>query len=327
MTTSRTPDHVEWPTLAVAAAIIGGFAAILLVQDHLPTAAVIVALAVLGAWYTSLQHEVIHGHPTPWRNVNALLAALPLDLVTRIADYRDQHLLHHRTEDLTDADLDPESFYVSPQTWHRAGPLRRAGILAMRTLAGRLVLGPFVAAWRHWRRGIASMRSPAGVARVVGHIGAATLVVLVVRASGLSVWVYVAGVCWAGGGLSLLRSFAEHRLPERGSRSAVVRAGTFFSLLFLNNNLHHTHHARPGVPWYELPRVHDAIDGASAAAAGAGLYRGYWEVAWRFLVRPFDVPVAGVAGVAELPPTSPTAVVWAAPTVATLRAAGMEHAG
>jgi fatty acid desaturase len=279
--------------MAVTMAIYAGFAAVLVWHDALPTVVVLVALAVLGAWYNSLQHEVVHGHPTPWRGVNTALAAAPIGLVVPFGVYRETHLAHHRADPLTDPDRDPESFYVSPATWARYGPLRRGAALVMQTLAGRAVFGPPVGAVRWWRR-IVAVRSTADVARIVAHLAAVSLVLLVVHASGLSMWVYIAGVAWAGGALSLLRSFAEHRAQDDGTRSAVVRAGWFFSLLFLNNNLHHTHHTRPGVPWYELPDVHRELDADRAAAAGAGWYRGYGEVARRYLVRPFDEPVRSV---------------------------------
>ena len=58
-----------------------------------------------------------------------------------------------------------------------------------------------------------------------------------------------------------VRSFAEHRFVDGGTQSAVVRAGPVMSLLFLNNNLHLSHHARPGVPWYQLPALHERLDG------------------------------------------------------------------
>jgi fatty acid desaturase len=279
--------RVEWPTVVVAIAIAFGFAVVLVTLESLPTMVVVVALAILGAWYNSLQHEVVHGHPTPWRGVNTALAALPLGLVVPFAAYREIHLAHHRAEPLTDPDLDPESFYVSPETWARCGPLRRAGLRAMSTLAGRMVLGPPVGAVRCWRR-LLSVRSPAALARIAAHVAAVALILLGVRAAGLAPWAYVLGVAWGGGALSLLRSFAEHRRAEAGTACAVVRAGWFFSLLFLNNNLHHTHHARPGVPWYELPRLHARLDGDRIAAAGAGLYRGYGEIARGYLFRPFD---------------------------------------
>ncbi len=102
---------------------------------------------------------------------------------------------------------------------------------------------------------------------------------------------YIAGVAWVGGALTLLRSFAEHRWSPEGSRSAVVRSGPVMSLLFLNNNLHFTHHERPGEPWYRLPAVHRTIDGDAQAASGAGLYASYVELARRYAFRSFDSPV------------------------------------
>ena len=112
--------RVEWPTLVVAVAIAAGFAAVLAWHGRLPLGLVIAALAILGAWYNSLQHEVVHGHPTPWPRFNAALAVIPLGLVVSFATYRSSHLAHHRTPELTDPDVDPESFYVSMRTWSGA---------------------------------------------------------------------------------------------------------------------------------------------------------------------------------------------------------------
>ena len=73
-------------------------------------------------------------------------------------------------------------------------------------------------------------------------------VLAVVVASGLDVWVYVLGATWFGWSISLVRSFAEHRFVDGGTQSAVVRAGPVMSLLFLNNNLHLSHHADLACP-------------------------------------------------------------------------------
>src|SRR5262245_335772 len=145
--------RIEWPTVAVAAAIGGGFTAVLLGHERVPIAVTIVALAVLAGWYNSLQHEVIHGHPTPWRRLNTALAIVPLGLVVRFPDYRDLHMTHHRSPDLTDPAHDPESFYMSAGEWRRASTPRRALHVVLRTLAGRLIVGPFVFALKHWRYG------------------------------------------------------------------------------------------------------------------------------------------------------------------------------
>jgi len=275
----------------VAGAIWGGFALVVTQHDRIPAPLVAVLLAVLAAWYGSLQHEVIHGHPTPWRTVNTVLAAAPLGLVVPFSMYRDSHLAHHASPDLTDPHLDPESFHVAATTWQRCGPIRRAVLYALRTLAGRMVLGPLVAAGTWWSALVRGARTPRGALRLATHIGGVTVVLLAVSAAGLSPWIYALAVAWAGAGLSLLRSFVEHRWTPTGTRSAVVRSGRTMSLLFLNNNLHHSHHVRPGAAWFRLPEVHRALDGDGAAAAGAGWYAGYGQVARRYLFRSLDAPV------------------------------------
>lgn len=284
-------DRVEWPTVAVAAAIAAGFATVLAAHERLPMVAVLTVFAVLGAWYNSLQHEVIHDHPTPWRRVNTAFGIVPLGLVVPFRHYRRTHLAHHRDEHLTEPGLDPESFYVDAVTWARHGPSGRALLLALRTLAGRMVLGPLVTAGLCWSRVLRAPRTAMDVVRLGGHVAAVAAILLVVQACGVPAWAYVAGVAWGGSALSLLRSFAEHRQTATGTRSAVVRSGRFFSLLYLNNNLHHSHHAHPSVAWYRLPAVHASGAADDIAAGGAGLYRGYAEVARRYLVRPFDEPV------------------------------------
>ena len=136
---------------------------------------------------------------------------------------------------------------MSAETWRaQPDPSRRASS-SLRTLAGRLVLGPFVV-----RAASLALRSATAGTRRRPAAWSATSSASspcswsCVRRAGCRSWVYVVGVSWGGGALSLLRSFAEHRNVDQGTRSAVVRSGRFFSLLYLNNNLHHTHHAQPG---------------------------------------------------------------------------------
>jgi len=292
---------IEWPTLAVAAAIAGAFGSLLAAHEHLPVVAQLAALALAGAWYNSLQHEVVHGHPTPWRRFNTALALLPLGLVVPFGTYRATHLAHHRTAKLTDPVADPESFYVTEDAWQAAGRLRRLSLNVLSTLAGRLVFGPPVMAVQWWWRGRTTFATRAGAVSAAGHAVAVAAVLTVVAASGMPLWVYAVGVAWGGGALTLLRSFAEHRLPDDGTRSAVVRSNWFFSLLFLNNNLHHTHHALSRLAWYRLPRAHDRLGSDEIAARGAGFYRGYGEITRRYLVRPLDDPATAAIPSATAP--------------------------
>jgi fatty acid desaturase len=95
-----------------------------------------------------------------------------------------------------------------------------------------------------------------------------------------------------GAALSLVRSFAEHRadeIPER--RVAVVERAPVLGLLFLNNNLHALHHARPGVAWFRLPGLYRRERETVLSANGGLVYGGYREVFARYLFRRHDDPV------------------------------------
>jgi fatty acid desaturase len=290
--------RVDWPTIAVAGAIAVGLASLARLRAHIPLPIMLADLAVLGAWYGSLQHEVIHGHPTRWKWVNLTLAAAPLGLIVPFWVYRETHLVHHIDENLTDPLLDPESYYVAPQTWTGTNGVHRWFLQARRTLLGRMLFGPVVAGY-----GVAKYmlrdRSALGCFRIARAIVGAAAVLFAVRATGLPIWQFVLGFGYLGQSLSLVRSFAEHRAVPIGVRAAVVQSNVFWRLLFLNNNFHLTHHRFPAVSWFRIPELHRSLDSEEAAAAGAGLYRGYGEIARRYFVRPFCQPVHPLRAVVE----------------------------
>jgi fatty acid desaturase len=288
--TTPLPNRTEWPTVAVAGCIGAGLVGVVLFHRRVPVGITVAWLAILGAWYGSLQHEVIHGHPTRWRMVNLALASAPLALVVPFWVYRDTHLVHHIDENLTNPLLDPESYYIAPSTWQQANPLHRWLLRSRRTLLGRMVFGPIVTAFGVARY-VCRDGSMRGRLRVVRAICGSVLVLAVVRASGIPVWMYVLGFGYLGQSLSLVRSFAEHRAVPTGERAAIVTSNVFWRVLFLNNNFHLTHHRYPAVSWFRIPALHRSLNSDLDAAAGAGLYRGYGEIARRYLVRPFCQPV------------------------------------
>ena len=285
---SRT---IEWPTLAIAAAVYGGWGLTTWYHDRIPPVLLAVAGGWLLAWHNSLQHEVIHGHPTPWRGLNFTLAAPPLSLWLPFEAYRRSHLAHHATEHLTDPSHDPESRYALQ------GPgLARALVLAARrlqsTLVGRLVIGPiFDAAHFLAKEGRQILGGDGPRLQLwTGHLVAVALVWLWVQAiCGISVAQYLLFFVYPGAALSLIRSFAEHRAhPDPGRRVAVVEGAPVLGLLFLNNNLHAAHHDRPGLAWYELPVFYRRERGRLLTANDGLVYAGYADVFRRYLFRPHD---------------------------------------
>ena len=294
MASNATRPGVEWRTVAVAVAVHGLWLAALALHDVTPWPLTVLALGVAAAWHGSLQHETIHGHPFQSRRLNALLGSLPVSLHLPYLVYRRYHREHHDCPELTDPTDDSESFYVTAERWESMGRLGRAFAVAHHTLLGRLVLGPprYVAGvLAHQAKEI--RRGDRELARwwAAHLVAAAALAAFVVAVMGVPMWQYLLGAMYLGNALTLMRSYSEHRWVEGATRSAVVRSGRFFSMLYLYNNLHHVHHADPGVPWYRLSAHAENTGGYEEARAGAGLYRGYLELARRFLVRPFDHPV------------------------------------
>lgn len=284
-----------WPTYAVLFANLALFLGITLEQRHLPSVVFIGGIAWTSAWWSSLQHEAIHGHVFRNPRTAAIVMAPSFSLWLPYSVYRTSHLRHHCDETLTDPNDDPESFYRSGIEWDELGRTRRIVLWTNRTLLGRIVIGPWLSIIGFLDEQTARIRrGEAGARRdwVTHLVLDAAILLWVGPVCGIPLWLYLFAAVWLGTSLTHLRSFAEHRwLPGSGSRTAMVQAEAPFALLFLNNNLHLAHHAQPEVRWYNLPSASRAMNADVAASAGAGLYRGYRDVASRFLVRPFCLPV------------------------------------
>jgi fatty acid desaturase len=282
---------LDIPTIGVALAVYGGFILLTCFFRSMPLVAAAPLGALLLTWYGSLQHETIHDHPTASRRLNAMLASLPLSLWIPYGIYRATHLQHHRHggRHLTEVLRDPESFYLRPGILSEVGIIGRALHLANRTLAGRLILGPAIAAAKFWASE-ARMILAGDRRRMViwaRHVPAVAMVLLwTVGVCRIPVLVYAALVVYPSISLSQLRSFAEHRAhAESHLRTTTVEAGPAWSLIFLNNNLHIAHHAHPKLPWYELPRVWRQMR-AAATESGLVFQGGYRQLFKDYLVRP-----------------------------------------
>ena len=290
---------VEWRTVALAAGIYLGFGLLTWHYHALPWWIVAPLGAYLVCLHGSLQHEVVHGHPTRVRWLNAALVFPSLWLWLPHSRYRETHLAHHTDERLTDPIEDPESSYVSAARWAEMGPLHRLLRQALMTLAGRLVLGPPYYAFRTARDLLRA--AIAGDRAYLAHwplhlVAVAVTLGWVVGICGIPFLEYLLLFAYPGVALTLLRSYAEHRAAEDvGHRTAVVESGPFFALLFLNNNLHVVHHAEPGVAWYALPAIYRRHRDRLLALNGGYVFHGYREIFRRFLLCRRGSPVHPLA--------------------------------
>jgi fatty acid desaturase len=162
-----------------------------------------------------------------------------------------------------------------------------------RTLLGHLTIGVIRGAACYIARDVAAaVRDRRLRATWFRHVVAVASMVGVLVLTGFPLVQFAVGAVYGRLVFTGLRVFAEHRAVPDGTRTAVIRAGLPMRLIFLNNNLHHTHHARAAVAWYDLPAVHDELGSDDLAREGAGLYEGgYLEIARRYAVRPFCQPV------------------------------------
>ncbi len=62
-------------------------------------------------------------------------------------------------------------------------------------------------------------------------------------------------------------------------------------LLYLNNNYHAPHHAKPELAWYDVGAYYRANKSAFLRRNGAYLFHGYLEQFRCFFLRPKDEPV------------------------------------
>jgi fatty acid desaturase len=286
----RTASGVEWPTLGMLAATYALFAfgTTLAASLWLPFGIVLTALAI--AQFSSLQHEVLHGHPFRNRLLNEALVFPALTLTVPYGRFRDTHLAHHHDPVLTDPYDDPESNYLDPAVWARLPRWRQAVLRANNTLIGRMVLGPLVgnagwiaSEWRAMRAGDRAVRRDWAL-HAAGLVPVAAWLVW----AGFPLWAFVVAV-WIGQGLIKIRTFLEHRAHEAPrARTALVEDRGPLALLFLNNNLHVVHHMHPGIPWYRLPEVYAANRDHYLRRNEGYVYDGYGEIFRRYAVRAKD---------------------------------------
>jgi fatty acid desaturase len=285
-------QRVEWPTVFLAAAIYGGWLALTYWQAMLPVYFVMPLGAWLIAWQGSLQHEVLHGHPTRNRAINTALGFPPLSLWLPFERYRASHLAHHADARLTDPLDDPESEYWTEEAWRRLGPAGRLAAWLNATMLGRLLIGPI---WSIGRflvvEGQRMVRGDRAVRDIwlVHLAGVAIVATWVTSICGMPLWQYVVEFVLPGTSLLLIRSLAEHRAAaDPRHRTAIVERAPILGLLFLYNNLHVVHHEWPRLPWYAIPQRFAANRERFLAENGGLLYRGYREVFSRYLLWPQD---------------------------------------
>lgn len=230
------------------------------VMERWPTLVVrIIGVVVIGISLEAmaiLMHEALHGNlfrrPKLDRWIGFVLAAPAFFSTTA---YKVAHLNHHRYT-RTEKDQDEISNYCRTQAqyvalfyaWFVFGTLIYMFSVPWKALA--------IASPKDRRRVIteyalmfATYATALGVGAATGHIWWL-----------LWYWLVPAQVAVV---LSNVRGLAEH-LGTPGDGDAIARTRTvtsnkLVSFLMINLNYHLEHHLFPGIPWYNLPRLHHLL--------------------------------------------------------------------
>ncbi len=285
------PPAIEWPTLIVFVLTYAVWAvATTLLWPISPLLAVLIAALAI-AQYSSLTHEVLHGHPLPSQRLSEALVFPGITIYVPYLRFKDLHLQHHFDPALTDPYDDPESNFVDPATWAQLSAPKRAMLRLNNTLFGRMLVGPAVSAWALICGDLALMRKGSGRVWLAWalHLAGVALVLWWLAALGtMPVWAYLVAA-YLGWSLLKIRTYLEHRAHEAArARTVIIESQGPLSLLFLNNNFHAVHHMHPGLAWYRLPGAYFGNREHYLRRNDSYLYRSYTEIFRRHLFRAKD---------------------------------------
>ena len=274
-------SRIEWPTLGLIVIVYAVLAALVWFHASLPWYVILPVGAYAAALHSSLQHEVLHGHPTRSRFVNEALVFLSPQFWLPYGRYRDLHLQHHNDLELTCPVHDPESYYLLPDVWAATPGWRKALYRFNNTLFGRMMIGPAVSIVQFWSAEFAAVAKGRKEGRVcwLGFAISCAIIIAYILWCGMPLWQYYVLIAYPGISLALVRSYCEHQAAEDvGHRTILVEASPFWALLFLNNNLHIAHHERPQIAWYKLPAFYEAERQRLLLRNGNYLKLGYGQI-------------------------------------------------
>lgn len=281
---------IEWPTLLL---LLVTYALWALGTTAAFGLSPILGIALTGlaiAQFSSLQHEILHGHPFRSRLLNEILGFPALNLTVPYGRFRDTHLAHHHDPILTDPYDDPESNYLDPAVWARLPRIHKALFRFNNTLFGRITIGPILGniLWLV-TEAKAIRRNDPGVRRDWAlHLGGLSLVAGWLWLAAMPWWAYLLAA-WFGHALLKIRTYLEHRAHEAArARTVIIEDRGPLALLFLNNNLHVVHHMHPAVPWYRLPALYAANRDHYQRRNEGYVYRSYLDIFRAYLFRAKD---------------------------------------
>lgn len=302
--------RIEWLTVAAIGLCYTLWVTIgLLVYPLSPLAAMLLFPIVI-AFHSSLQHEVLHGHPTRNAVINECLVFIPMGLFIPYRRYKFNHLKHHADERLTDPYDDPESYYKAVSDWRRLPRPLKSILKWNNTFLGRVVIGPALTIiFFPWGERV-RIRTDRKVQKawLLHAAGLAVCLLIVLMVFRISFLLYFVSA-YIGFSILKVRSFCEHRWAERPEGRTIIVQRSLLSGLFLNNNLHLVHHKLPTVAWYRLPAAYASNQSEWHELNDQYVFRSYFDILWQYAFKvkePVIHPVMRQPGTTVVPDASVT---------------------
>jgi fatty acid desaturase len=235
---------------------------------------------------SNLMHEGIHGtlfKHRRWDRWYGFLMGAPS--MFSLTAYGVNHLLHHKH---TRSEQDPDEFNNLTHS-----PRLLSVFYYVWIIFGMLIYSVRVP-WVALKHGSASDHRKMVVERTLLTAGGGSVLALAwwfgSFGTVVHVWLIPLGIASF---LGNVRGWAEHTLTLPNHplvETRTVTSNRLFSFLNINLNYHLEHHLFPGIPWYNLPKVHRVLLD-DYKAAGSSIYRSYT----RFLFDAFRTGIHGLA--------------------------------
>lgn len=285
----RSSNWITWIILILVYAL---FLASTYFHSSIPTLALFLLGGFTIAWFGSVQHELIHDHPSRYTWLNEMLGFPPLNPFLPFKIYKESHILHHQSKPLTMPGEDTESYYLDYYQWENSNRLTKSFWIIYQTFVGRMIFGPVVTTGQFLKEELGLAMRPSRLFTWVIHLLGCLVLLQYLIWIELPFWKYLICFVYPGVSLTMMRSYAEHRPAENPmEQSILINAHPFFRLLYLDNNLHLVHHHHQSEPWWRLRQIFEANREEYIKASNGFYYEGYWEIVRKYLFTPRDNPV------------------------------------
>ncbi len=283
---------IELPTLSLIILNYAVWLVLVMFGHAIPVILWILLFALNSTLFLSLTHEAIHGHPTRNVRANRLLVLFPLGWVFPYERFRDTHIQHHETDELTDPFDDPESWYYPKLAYEKMNAIVQLFLTFNNTLLGRMLIGPVISVSKFYVSETVQLLTNKNMRWYLMriwtmHFMLVTVLIIFIKSySQVPLWSYFIA-SYLGLSLLMIRTYLEHQASEgHAERTVIIERCCPLAFLFLYNNLHAVHHEKPGIPWYELPHYYHKHSDQLKQSNNHYIYASYGEIFRKYFLTP-----------------------------------------